>query len=210
MHMSNIKENSFEGGPGGSNGTSNYQTGYGTPASPATSQNSAQFTTTNANKAVNQQGQSNNRACSPDSTVRDRINALFAKPNPPTPDEFKAGIDYELGQMIKKDTSMAIEAVLNNLEKDPKYYSGLKMLNIDDKSMVNNMGPSDHESTKGDMSENKHPNDKPLIPKVTAKVDETKKIFAEMAVAKDNKFVVNSHLVDVMKEMWEAKRKRRM
>ena len=46
--MSNfIKENSFEGGVGGLNGTLNYQTGYGTPAGPDNSQNMSAFSTSN-------------------------------------------------------------------------------------------------------------------------------------------------------------------
>ena len=67
------------------------------------------------------------------------------------------------------------------------------MLNIDDQDLV---------------SENRHPNDAPERTKITPNIEETKKIFAEMSIGKDKKYVVNSQICDVMKEMWVAKKAR--
>jgi len=194
--MSNpIKENSFEGGVGGSNGTLNYQTGYGTPAGPDNSQNMGAFPSSDNNKAVNQNSNTTKDTPNTGSVEKD-INGIFAKKQTPTPDEIISGIKYELGQQNKKDKRKAKEEVVKNLKKDPRFYTDLKMLNIDDKSMVDN------------MTENKHPNDAPAKTKVTAKVEETKKIFTELAHGRDNKYVVNSEISTVMKQMWEQKQQR--
>jgi hypothetical protein len=195
MHKHPIKENEFSPAPGGV-GSINNQPGYGTFGSPEVSQNSNNFAHSDNNKAVNQHGNTRKEAPNTGSISHD-LSAIYAKKDTPTPDEIVAGINYELGQQIKKDKYEAKKLVVANLRKDPHYYSQLKMLNIDDESMVNNMS-----------EEKKHPNDAPLREKVEAKPEATKKIFEEMAVAKDQKFVVNSKIVDVMKEMWEAKRKR--
>ena len=196
MQKHSLNENSFEGGIGGFTGTVNTQPGYGTFASPEVSQNSHNFAHSDQNKAVNQHGNTRKDAPGTGSLNQD-VNAAFAQKNPPTPDEVAAGIKYELGQQIKKDKFEAKKIVLQNLKKDPRHYSGLKMMNIDDKSMVDN------------MSEKKqHPNDKPLNEKVSVNADETKKIFAEMAEASTKKYVVNSGISEVMAEMWEAKKQR--
>lgn len=196
MQTNSIKENNFEGSPGGTNGISNVQAGYGTFSSPEVSQNSSNFAHSDQNKAVNQFSNTRKEAPSTSSINHD-LNAIYSKKDTPSPDEIVSGIQYEMGQQIKKDKYIAKQEVLKNLRKDPHYYSKLKMLNIDDESMVNNMS-----------EEKKHPNDGPLREKVEANHDATKKIFEEMTVAKDQKFVVNSGIVDVMKEMWEVKRKR--
>jgi len=292
MQKHSIKENEFFPAPGGA-GSINVQPGWGTFASPEVSQNSNQFAHSDQNKAVNQKD--NTRNDTPDSaSMSHDLNAIYAKKDTPTPDEIVTGIKYEMGQQIKKDKLKAKEVVLTNLKKDPHYYGKLKMLNIDDKSMVDNMsenvskrkkidpkkmekaltylsivnpagyaqlllmpfgpvpsyawedpnsewwssedafsmyrsiidafkngpkpgGPTktvpgakySYQTTVDNMTEEKkHPNDGPLREKVTSNVDETKKIFEDMAKAKDNKYVVNSQIVDVMKEMWEQKRKR--
>jgi hypothetical protein len=194
MQKPSIQENEFSPAPAGG-GSFNSQPGLGTFASPSVSQNSANFAHSDNNKANG--NHSNTRKDNPDSgSMANDFDAIFCKKVTPTPDEIVAGINYELGQQIKKDKTIAKELVLKNLRKDPKYYSGLKMLNIDDESMVNN------------MSEAQHPNDNPLREKIETKTDETKKIFEDLAVAHDNKYVVNSGIVDVMKLMWEQKRKR--
>ena len=196
MKNKKLNENGFEGAPSG-NGMLNYGQSYGTYSSPDVSQTPDAFTSSNQNKAVNQMGNTVKDAPKSGSSERD-LSAIYAKKDTPTPDEVICGIKYELGQQIKKDKHKAKEEVLKNLRKDPHFYGGLKMLNIDDKTMTNN------------MNENKHPNDSPAKIKINSNSIETNKIFTEMAVAKDSKFVVNSHLVDVMKEMWEAKKNRRM
>jgi hypothetical protein len=197
MNKQQVKENEFAGAPGGTNGTDNYQTGYGTFGSPDVSQNPNLFANSNNNKAVNQN--SNTVKDAPNKVSTDQqVNALFSKKETPTPDEIVTGIKYELGQQIKKDKAMAKDTVLKNLRKDPKFYTSLKMMNIDDKSMVDN------------MTENKHPNDSPERMKITANPEATKQIFAELAKGHDQKYVVNSQICDVMKEMWAAKHARRL
>jgi hypothetical protein len=63
-------------------------------------------------------------------------------------------------------------------------------------------------ATTKTLSESRHPNDSAERPKVTPNIEETKKIFADMARGHDKKYVVNSQICDVMKEMWAAKRAR--
>lgn len=192
MSEKQIKENEFFGAPGGTSGTVNYQTGYGTHASPDASQSPAHF---QSGKSVD--NHSNTTKDVPDSGSMERdLGAIYAKRDTPTPDEVVSGIKYEMGQQIKKDKRKAKEIVLSNLKKDPHFYGKLKMLNIDDESMMQN------------MTENKHPNDAPARPKVAGNVVETKKIFAEMANGRDHKYVVNSAICDVMKQMWETKKQR--
>ena len=58
------------------------------------------------------------------------INAIKFKV---TPDEIIAGIDAELRDMVFKRPDVAKALVIKNLQKDPKFYSKLKFLNIDDK-----------------------------------------------------------------------------
>lgn len=197
MINKHIDENEFSPAPGGSNGTLNYQAGYGTQN--YASQDPDHFEHSDNNKAVNQNSDINKN--SQDSgSMEKNIDALYApsKKITPTADEIICGIKFELSHQIKKDKRMAKEQVIKNLKKNPKYYSSLGMLNIDDAEMVKN------------MTENKHPNDSPARNKVTANVDETKKIFAEMKKGHDNKYVVNSGIVDVMKQMWQQKNDRKL
>jgi hypothetical protein len=188
--MSNrpVKENAFDAAPGGAAGAISYQAPYGTPAGPNQSQDPDHFQSSHRNKAdsKNKQG-----------VTGQDLDQLYASPQTsPTPDEIIAGMKYEMGQQIKKDKPSAKKAVVANLKKDPKFYSSLKQLNISDKDMVDN------------MTENRHPNDAPARPAVKPNIEETKKIFAEMAKGHDKKYVVNAEICDVMKEMWAAKNAR--
>jgi len=49
-----------------------------------------------------------------------------------TPDEVIMGIDYEMKKLVLKDKQVAKQNVVNNLKKDPQYYSKLHMLDIGD------------------------------------------------------------------------------
>jgi hypothetical protein len=49
-----------------------------------------------------------------------------------TPDEVIMGIDYEMKKLVLKDKQIAKQNVVNNLKKDPQYYSKLHMLDIED------------------------------------------------------------------------------
>jgi len=195
MQKHPIKENEFAPAPGGV-GSIGVQPGWGTFSSPNVTQEPGQFSRNyNDNKSVGSKGNTAKEA--PDTGSMDKdLAQLYTKAKTPTPDEVVTGIKYELGKQIKKDKYVAKRLVLQNLKKDPEYYSKLEMLNISDEDMVKN------------MNESRHPNDAPAKPKVEANIEETKKIFAEMSKGKDKKYVVNSGIVDVMKEMWEAKRQR--
>jgi hypothetical protein len=199
--MSNrpVKENSFDAAPGGTAGAIGYSGTYGTNAGPNQTQDPDHFDSSSKNKAQNKTlGQRSNNAQDlnqPGDMAKD-VNTIYAKKDTPTSDEIVSGIKYEIGQQNKKDKNLAKQTVLANLKKDPHYYRDLKMLNIDDKSMVDN------------MTESKHPNDAPAREKVTPNIEETKKIFAEMGKAYEKKYVVNSGICDVMKQMWEAKNQR--
>ena len=183
-----VKENAFDAAPGGSAGAISYQAPYGTPSGPNQSQDPDHFQSSNNNKANNQPKQG---------VSQQDLDQLYANPKTaPTPDDIIAGMKFEMGQQIKKDKAEAKRSVLTNLKKDPRFYRDLKQLNITDKDMVDN------------MTENRHPNDAPEKPKVTPNIEETKKIFAEMAVGYGKKYVVNSQIFDVMKEMWAAKNAR--
>lgn len=196
MSEKQIKENEFFGAPGGTTGTINYQTGYGTPAGPNQTQDPDHFES--SKKHVGNQGNTRKDNLAKSANQQSDINAIYAKKDTPTPDEVVTGIKYELGQQIKKDKAKAKQTVLDNLKKDPHYYGKLKMLNIDDESMTQN------------MSEAKHPNDAPARTKVTPNIEATKQIFAEMAKGKDHKYVVNQGISDVMKEMWAQKKARNL
>jgi hypothetical protein len=193
--MNPIKENQFEGGGGGTNGSINVQPGWGTFSSPEASQNPNSFASNNNNKAIGSNSNTKKNPIEGGSLEKD-VNAIYSKKDTPTPDEIVSGIKYEMGRQIKKDKRIAKETVLANCKKDPHYYGKLKMLNIDDESMVDN------------MSENKHPNDSPARLKITPNVQETRKIFSEMSKDHDQKYVVNSNLVEVMEKMWAAKKQR--
>jgi hypothetical protein len=188
-----VKENEFFGAPGGSGGAVNYQTPVGTAFGPYQTQNPNQFAHSDLNKSVNQMSNTTKEMPSSGS-IENNLDAIYAKKDTPSPDEVITGIKYELGQQIKKDKRKAKENVLANLRKDPHYYGKLKMLNIDDKSMVDNMS----ENIKNPITHGKF----------TPNIEETKKIFSELAKSKDTKYVVNSGIVDVIQQMVKEKKAR--
>lgn len=127
-----IKENSFDGAPGGYMGTLNYQTPLNTPN--YAEQNPDKFASSNKNKAVNQMGNTAKEVPDPATMDKD-LNKIYQKKKVPTADQVKAGLDFELHNMIKPDKQKAKELVIKNLKRDPDYYGKLHFMNIDDKSM---------------------------------------------------------------------------
>ena len=194
MNNKNISENEFSPAPGGGAGTSNYQTGYGTHSSPDVSQNPKHFTTGDAI------GKHSNTAKEPSDPLQAKkwLDIIYTRPNPPTPDDIVAAIKRVMGNQIKKDAMVAKMEVLQKMAENPNAYRGLQDMNIDDKTMMD------------DITENRHPNDSPARSKIKNNEEETKKIFSELSDKKDKKYVVNSGICDVMKQMWEQKKKRRM
>lgn len=127
------KENAFDMGIAGTTGAMDYSTGFGTFASPDARQNPAAFLNS---KALGSHSNTATSAPAQPMDVNAEVDQIYSKEVTPTPDEVKAGLDYELHNMIKKDKGKAKELVLANLKKDPHYYGKLKMLNIDDKEMM--------------------------------------------------------------------------
>jgi len=138
----NLQENSFDGAPGGTAGASSVGPGWGTPAGGNTTQNPAFFSAyekgTNHmnNDASGSQHMQPKPITGPDSkSIDHQVNKLFQKKITPSTDEVMMGLQYELNNMVRRDKSIAKQTVLNNLKKDPTYYSRLGMLNIDDDKM---------------------------------------------------------------------------
>lgn len=172
-----LKENNFEPAPGGSSGALNYQTGYGTPGGGNVVQNPEHFSSSDktSNHFGNETGSLNrlperpdrksssgaeispaamadkqaaDKPLDPNKSYDPQVNQLFKKKVTPSPDEILQGLQYELGNMVKKDKAIAKQTVLKNLKTDPTYYSRLGMLNIDDKQMNVTEGNSTFEKTK--------------------------------------------------------------
>lgn len=136
MRTKSIKENSFDGAPGGTTGTIDFNPSLGTHSSPSVSQNPGAFADINTNAKhyydPNNTGQPDTRMNSDDVLDAD-VEKLFSdKKETPTPDEIVCGLDYELSQMTQKDRGEAKRRVISNLKKDTKFYSNLNMLNIND------------------------------------------------------------------------------
>jgi hypothetical protein len=127
-----IKENSFEGAMGGYNGALNYQTALNTPN--YRDQYPSKFQSSNQNKAINQMGNTAKDTPDPMQMGKD-IDKIYKQKKVPTADQVKAGLDYELHNMIKPDRQKAKELVLKNLRQDADYYGKLHFMNIDDKHM---------------------------------------------------------------------------
>lgn len=185
------KENTFDGSPGGSSGAINYSTGWGTPSSPSTTQYPDRFYQLQKNTADQQTGgpaggQSPVANQPQQDQLKTGVDQMFKKKDTPSPDEVASGLQYELGRMITKDKSTAKQTVINNMKKDPHYYSNLHMLNIDDKKM--------------DMSENSKGINK----------KELSKIFKEMADDIPKKYETKPEISSIMKDMWRRKEDRNL
>jgi hypothetical protein len=80
--------------------------------------------------------QKSQKPLDPDKELDPKVDQLFkGKEQTPSPDEVMSALQYELGNMVKKDKMIAKQTVIKNMKTDPHYYSRLDMLNIDDKKM---------------------------------------------------------------------------
>jgi hypothetical protein len=197
MNKPRIKENSFDGAPGGLLGTVTDRPDLSTFTSPNAIQEPNKFNTISDKNKTPIDTHSNTTKGVPEQPIDKQraIDQVYSKPKVPTSDQVQAGIDYELHNMIKPDKNKAEEIVMTNLMQNPDHYGKLNQLNIDDDEMVKSIG-----SKEADM---------PLT-EVLKKVnmEETKKIFDSMVVKKDTKFVVNQGISDIMKGLWEARNSR--
>lgn len=79
--------------------------------------------------------QKSQKPLDPEKELDPAVDQIFQKNQTPSPDEVMSALQYELGNMVKKDKFIAKQTVLANMKTDPHYYSRLDMLNIDDKKM---------------------------------------------------------------------------
>ena len=108
--------------------------GVSTYSSPDVSQHPIDFYPVGQNKIDSYNSM---RATGPDQKDIDSVK------NKVTPDEVLCGLEYELKRMFYKNKSHAKQMVVDNLKKDPKYYSKLHMLNINDEFIKENTSIED-------------------------------------------------------------------
>lgn len=108
----------------------------GTYSSPAGTQDLNKFNTNHPNMyypvGTNKVDTYNNyRATAPDEKDIKKLKKTV------TPDEILAGMDFELKRQFFKNKSMAKQKVVDNLKRDPEYYSSLRCMGIegDDKQL---------------------------------------------------------------------------
>jgi hypothetical protein len=155
MSKKSIDENEFAGAPGGV-GASNYQTPLNTHASPLNFQDPDKFNSADRNKSVDNHSNTRKDNVGGPKDLLKTVDAIYSKKIVPTADEVKAGLDFEISNMIKPDKARAKEMVLKNLLRDPQYYGKLRQLNIDDEHMqINLKEESDQRITKNILNQMK-------------------------------------------------------
>ena len=186
-----IKENSFDGSPGGMSGAISTATGWGTYASPSNTQYPDRFDTKGRNTADTQTGGPAGGKSVADTAPEEKkldqgVKQIFQKKDTPSPDEVASGLQYELGRMITKDKNRAKEIVISNMKRDPHYYSNLHMLNIDDKKMKVD------EMVRGSNKK------------------EITKIFQDLAEARSQKYETKPQISEIMKDLIHKKQERNL
>jgi hypothetical protein len=189
--MSDIIENSMEGGVGGSVGTANYGNSYGTYASPDASQDPNHFEGSNANKAMGSTSNTSKNVAMSPVELKARLKVIMSKKDAPTVDGILSGLSYEMGKMIKKDKAVAKMNVITNIEKDPHYYEKLNQCNSSEEAITQN------------ITENVNVRD-------GVNLDETKKIFSDMFKAHQNKYDVDSRILDAFRDSVAKKNNRKL
>lgn len=189
--MSNIKENSMEGGIGGSAGTANYGNSYGTYASPDASQDPNHFEGSNANKTMGSTSNTSKNVAMSPVELKARLKVIMSKKEKPSVDSIISALQFELGKMIKKDKAVAKMNVITNIEKDPHYYEKLNQLNSSEEAITQN------------IQENINIRD-------GVNLDETKKIFSDMFKAHQNKYDVDTRILDAFRDSVANKNKRKL
>ena len=186
-----IKCNSFDGSPGGGSGAISYQAPLGTHTAPNSVQDPKHFARDNYNQYYDK-----NKSGQPDmGNVQDQsgsfdkdVDQMFKRKEGPTPDEITTGIRHELSNMVRKDKRMAKQSVVQNLKKDPKYYSGLHMMNIDEPSLTMNMNENEK-----------------LNPLMQERVNVLNQMVQEK---KDKRMETNSAILDILQEKRDQKNER--
>jgi len=160
-----IRENSFDGAPGGL-GSQNYQAPIGNHVSPEVYQDPNKFNSADDQNHVGNHSNTRKDNVGGPKDLLKKVDQIYSQKIIPSADEVRAGLNFELSNMIKPDKARAKEMVLNNLRKDPKYYGDLHMLNIDDDAMQVNMKENaQFEATKNildQMQEERNPKKEPV------------------------------------------------
>lgn len=183
--------NSFDGGVGGSVGTATYGGSYGTPSSPDASQDPNHFEGSNANKAMGSTSNTSKNVAMSPVELKSRLKVIMSKKEKPTVDGILSGLSYEMGKMIKKDKAVAKMNVITNIEKDPHYYEKLNQLNSSEEAITQN------------IKENINIRD-------GVNTVETKKIFSDMYKAHQNRFDVDSRILDAFRDSVDKKNRRKL
>lgn len=196
MNKQLVNENEFSPAPGGS-GAINYQTPLNTHVSPNVIQEPDKFNTLSDKNKTPIDTHSNTTKGVPEQPIDKQraINQIYSKKKVPTADQVKAGLDFELHNMIKPDKNKAKEIVLQNLKQDADYYGKLHQLNIDDEEMVSSIGNKESDMPINEVLKKANP-------------EETKKIFDDLMGKKDTKYVVNQGISDIMKDLWKQRNER--
>jgi len=104
---------------------------YDTFKSKTVTQNPSKFDTlTDKSKLTKKNVEKHITPYSPDSAW-DYVKNIEQIKDKVTPDEVLMGIEYEMKKLVLKDKSVAKQIVVQNLKKNPKYYSKLPMMSID-------------------------------------------------------------------------------
>jgi hypothetical protein len=123
--------------------------------------------------------------------LKARLKVIMSKKDAPTVDGILSGLSYEMGKMIKKDKAVAKMNVITNIEKDPHYYEKLNQLNSSEEAITQN------------IKENINIRD-------GVNLDETKKIFSDMFKAHQNKYDVDSRILDAFRDSVAKKNNRKL
>ena len=123
-----------------------------------------------------------------------------------TPDEILMGMDYEMKKLFHKNKSKAKEIVVQNLKKDPEYYSQLHMLmpDVAEKEEAEKQ-EGEKEAGKEEIKENVMTNNELHV----GNIEETKKILDDMINARKKKEnrEVEEKVVDAFKDSIERRKK---
>lgn len=133
--LGDLGDRMMQGLPYGQGGAVTGASSYGTYNSPDVSQNPDKFGSLVDKSKITSNSNNSLDVVSPNAdettpeTYEDDVDSIKFKV---TPDEVLCGIDYEMRKMVLKDKQVAKQNVVNNLKKDPQFYSKLHSLDITD------------------------------------------------------------------------------
>jgi hypothetical protein len=193
-----VKENSFEGAPGGGSGTLNYQTGYGTPSGGNTTQNPSHFASSDSTVNNFVPNTTSGSAVIPKMPERpDRIGGTKSSPagatdqsianKPLNPDQ---EFDPKVDQLFQKKQTPSPDEIMSALQ-----YELSKMVKKDKtiakQQVLKNLKTDPHYYSRLDMLN--IDDDKMKVDEDTSTFSKTKAVLDEMIAArKKNVAVANT------------------